>query len=373
MIENATYSVDIFTPYLDFTINKLIQSVSANIEVTIITSLEGDTLFQKDYQINALIEAMNNGVVVKNLKGLHAKILMVDKKNISLGSQNFTNRGRKNKEAGFISIASFENSDFLISLESWIEESTNISLELLENLKRFINDNEEEISDVKERFNKGVEEILSDFYNTTYRFAQGSVIVTKTVPPPNRDYFSFFAGEHNNLCKWIKTNKEGTEEQVDLNDYDYHPSLNLYTMQMAFLRIHTSRITFIKTNFKIYQSQEIKIGGEQFDIEFKFLRSNTKKSNIKISLVNEKKGKGDFYYLFNGFGFRLVKYKNDNYKEIVDTGDFSNEFLTFLIEPAKFKTPWNQPKEIEKFLPKEQYKVGILQYEDCPVLIFEEY
>lgn len=385
MIENADNSIKIFTPYLDSTVNKLIKSVSKDVEIQIITSLESDNLFQKEYQIDALIEAMNDSVTIKNLEGLHAKVLMVDYKNISLGSQNFTKRGRKNKEAGFISDTSFEGAYFIKVLEEWISESRDVSIELLENLKEFVSENEEEISTIKNRFDNGIEEILTNFYNkedqnvidysshynTTYRFAQDSVIVRKTQPPPNYNYYSFFAGENNNLCKWIKT-KEGVEEKLSLEEYDYYPGLNSRTMQMAFIRMHTSRITFIRTNFNFNEWRDFEIGGEEFEIEFTFLRSNTKKSNIKFSLRNDHRGKGDFYYMFNGIEFKLVKYKNENFQNIIDDGLISNKFLTFLIQPEKFKTPWGHPAEIEKLLPKEYYKVGIIEFGDCPILIFDD-
>ena len=108
LVGKAEYSIEIFTPYLDYTINALLANIPERIIVTIITALEGDNLFQRGYQLKSLKEAINNGILVKNLNGLHAKILVVDNDFISLGSQNFTNRGRKNKEAGMISEASFK-------------------------------------------------------------------------------------------------------------------------------------------------------------------------------------------------------------------------------------------------------------------------
>lgn len=386
LIEKADKSVRIFTPYLDSTVNKLLKSVSNKVEIDIITSLEGHNLFQKDYQINALIEALNNGVAIHNLEGLHAKILIIDHKYISLGSQNFTNRGRKNKEAGFISNATFEGTNFLNVLEEWFYESKNVSIELLESLKEHVDENEDEILALKDKFENEIDEILTNYYrkieknNSVYsshydpilRFAQGSVIVNKTLPPPDYNYYSFFAGENNNLCEWIKTNEKGIEEKISLEEYYYYPGLNYSTMQMAFIRMHTSRITFIRTNFNFFEWREIEIGGEEFEIEFNFLRSKTKKSNIKFSLRNDNKGKGDFYYLFNGKEFKLVKYKNEKFKSFIEEGLISDEFLTFLIKPEKFKTPWGHPAEIEKLLPKDQYEVKIIEHVDCPVLIFND-
>jgi hypothetical protein len=393
LILKAEKSILIFTPYLDSTINKLIEKSAKQVEVTIITALEGDSLFQQGYQLSALNEAIGNGAVVKNLIGLHAKILLVDNSFISLGSQNFTSRGRKNKEAGMISETSFVGSNIISTLKNWEEESKSVSIDLLAELALYLEENEEPISKIKKKFDRNIEKIISDFnqrelekqitnssyFNSTYRFAQGEVILTRTVPPPNYDYYSFFAQEHNNLCKWIKTKGKGQEEQIELEDYKYYPAINIRTMQMAYLRIHTSRITFMKSNFEISEWNGYEINNKKYKLDFSFLKSSTKNSNIKVILSKESIGKASLYYFFNGSGFSLVKttYNNESIKRIIEKELLSrkkrhNEFLRFLIEPAKFTTQWNQPKEIEKFLPEHSYCVGILEYKDLPILIFNK-
>ncbi|MDB4062336.1 phospholipase D-like domain-containing protein [Vicingaceae bacterium] len=393
LIAKAESSIEIFTPYLDFTINILLENIPKQISVTIVTALEGDNLFQRGYQLKSLKDAINKDIVVKNLSGLHAKILVVDNAFISLGSQNFTNRGRKNKEAGMISEASFEDSKFISTLKDWKEESTIISLDLIDELLVYLEDNEEAISKIKKKFDQNIEKIISDFnqrelesqiinsslFNSTYRFAQGQVILTQTIPPPNYDYYSFFAQEHNNLCKWIKNNGKKHEEQIELEDYKYYPALNVKTMQMAYLRIHTSRITFMKSKFEMSEWNGYEIDKKKYKLDFTFLKSSTKNSNIKVTLSKESIGRATLYYLFNGstFSLKKTKYNNESIKQIIEKELLSrkkrhNSFLNFLIEPAKFTTQWNQPKEIEKFLPEYSYRVGILEYQDLPILIFNK-
>jgi hypothetical protein len=393
LVKKAEYSIEVYTPYLDYTINTLLENIPERINVTIITALEGDSLFQRGYQLKSLKEAINNGIVVKNLNGLHAKILVVDNEFISLGSQNFTNRGRKNKEAGMISEASFKDSKLIATLKDWNEESNNISLDLLEELLVYLEENEEQIFKIKKKFDQSIEKIISDFnqrelenqivnssfFNSTYRFAQGEVILTRTIPPPNYDYYSFFAQDHNNLCKWIKTNGDKQEEQIELEDYNYYPALNVKSMQMAYLRIHTSRITFMKSTFNMSEWDGYEIDKKKYKLDFTFLKSSTKISNVKVTLSKESIGKSTLYYLFNGSTFSLTraKYNNESIKQIIEKELLSrkekqNAFLKFLLEPAKFTTSWNQPKEIEKFLPEYSYRVGILEYQDLPILIFNK-
>src|SRR5690606_20190606 len=173
------------------------------------------------------------------------------------------------------------------------------------------------------------------------------------------------------LCKWIKTNEEKQEEQIELEDYNYYPALNVKTMQMAYLRIHTSRITFMKSTFNMSEWNGYEIDKKKYKLDFTFLKSSTKNSNVRVTLSKESIGKATLYYLFNGSAISLTntKYNNNSIKQIIEKEllerkEILSAFFKFLLEPAKFTTQWNQPKEIEKFLPEYSYRVGILEYQD---------
>lgn len=386
LINKSQSSVKIFTPYLDSTINKLLEKVSSHIEITIITSLESDNLFERGYQLMALKDAINNKCRVLNLEGLHAKILLVDNEYISLGSQNFTKRGRKNREAGFISEATFKESQFLESLQDWENQSTSIDLDLINSLLDYLEENYEDIKNLKRKFDRDINQIFEDFqnknefnqvellenYNSTTRFAQGEVILSKTVPPPNYDYYSFFAGEKNNLCKWIKTTSKG-EKEIELNDYDYYPALNVDTQRMSFVRIHTSRITFRQTSFRTVEI----IDKYEFDIVFSFLKSKRKGGNIKIELSNPDIGETWLYLQFNG---KELKIKNSKFhnnsakiffeKNLKNKDEELNNLLLRQLEPYGFTTRKTAPKDIEKFINKDHYNLGILDFKGYPILIF---
>lgn len=313
LIENADKSILVFTPYLDGTLNTLLSKNERDIKKVVVTSLDGENLIQRGYQIEALKQLSNSGVVIKNLSGLHAKALIIDDTFVSLGSQNFTARGRKNKEAGFSSKASFLNSDILVELNEWNLKAKTVSDELIDSLIQYLKQNAQELDSLKQRFEKGVETIISkysfdeddiqvtqsEFYNSTYRFAQDEVILTKTQPPPKYNYYSFLAGEQNDLCKWIKTDVKGNEEIIYLKDYDYYPALNAKTKRMAFLRIHSGRITFMNSGFRMDSWDGINIRNNIFSIDFYFLKSKTKEANLRITLSNDKKGSAILYYNFN--------------------------------------------------------------------------
>ena len=117
-----------------------------------------------------------------------------------------------------------------------------------------------------------------------------------------------------------------------------------------------------------------------FGIDFSFLKSKTKEANIKIVLTNDNKGTATLYYLFNGFEFQLIKTKYSNTEcekfitiNLINKPKKVNAFLLAQIAPYRFTTKWGQPKEIEKFSNKNRYKVGILDFKNHSILVFEEF
>ena len=88
---------------------------------------------------------------------------------------------------------------------------------------------------------------------------------------------------------------KGQEEQIELEDYKYYPAINVNTMQMAYLRIHTSRITFMKSKFDMSEWNGYEINKIKYKLDFSFLKSSTKNSNIKVTLSKESIGKGSLY------------------------------------------------------------------------------
>ena len=118
-ISKAEKSITVFSPYVDRAVNSLLRPIKTNISKTIITRVDGTSFFEKNHHLNTLKRSIESGTTVKHLDELHAKILLIDDKYICLGSQNFTSRGRENKEASFASTQSFKGSDILDTILIW--------------------------------------------------------------------------------------------------------------------------------------------------------------------------------------------------------------------------------------------------------------
>lgn len=133
-VREARASVVVLTPFLDNTLVRVLSH--ANVErsqIVVVTSLSADADGVSVSKIRSLIKLVKNGVQVRDLSGLHAKVLMTDDKNIVLGSQNFTGAGRKNHEVS-IDAGVIDDDDFLERVQEWVESAEEVSLELLERL-----------------------------------------------------------------------------------------------------------------------------------------------------------------------------------------------------------------------------------------------
>ena len=257
---------------------------------------------------------------------------------------------------------------------------------MLDALIEYVNGRDDEFKQLKKSFEDDVQNILDKYkklleddleidyrhYNYTYRFAQGEAHLRRDVP--DYGYYSLMAGERNNLLRWIKRMDKGKEEIVEFEDYGYYPALNLDTQELAYLRIHTSRITYRITSY----SHRIVLRDKVCSVDVEFVTPSKAKGNIRIT-INPfyENDEATLEYFFNGKNFILKNetYSSDAYKDflkdnLIDRPIKGKRFLFELIEPYKFTTRKDAIKDIEKFAPEWHYNVGILDIHDFPMLIF---
>lgn len=92
MVEEASDSIVVFTPYFDhILVNLFAISDDENIQKTLITELDWvATSAQDRKKLVYILRLIGDGVDVRILNRLHAKILVVDNERAIFGSQNFT-------------------------------------------------------------------------------------------------------------------------------------------------------------------------------------------------------------------------------------------------------------------------------------------
>jgi len=133
-IAGATDSVTFYTPFFDFLILRL---VDANIQIprrniTVVTDFRVEVLISHPKQLTAVRKLLDQGVQVKYLPRLHAKVLLVDDRVAILGSQNFTAYARQSKEVSAGAFDLLNGTKFLRTLIGWREEAQPIDTSLVD-------------------------------------------------------------------------------------------------------------------------------------------------------------------------------------------------------------------------------------------------
>lgn len=132
----ADAPLKIFSPYIT---GKQALHLSAGRENAEVYTLFEAELFMSGasalVELRALLKAQ---VAVYQLPGLHAKIVWIPGTFLSIGSQNLTSRGKRNKEA----TATVSHQPWMdhveSALEHWIQERELITLEMVEDMERAI-------------------------------------------------------------------------------------------------------------------------------------------------------------------------------------------------------------------------------------------
>lgn len=112
--------------------------------------------------LSTLKNLINKGFEVYSVPNLHAKIILIADTFVSIGSQNLTNQGTKNKEATFTStsleVVKFVENEFK---DNWISNRKEITLEMIEYLESEIKPLKKIYRDLKKGMGK-VENFIAE-------------------------------------------------------------------------------------------------------------------------------------------------------------------------------------------------------------------
>jgi hypothetical protein len=347
-IEQATSSVFVVSPYVDSTVKTLILSTKSNQAISrrIYTRIDSETIFDKPYQLKALIDCHKADIEVFQIDELHAKILIVDKARISIGSQNFTKRGRKNKETSFISDEDFSNTEFLKNVDLWLKNAKKIELayleELYKKLKKFIpkidklrKEHEVEFEKIIGQFEKKhieqMKKILEEQRNKSLiKFASGYAYLTKNY---TNNGLTLLADEHTDLTLW----KSDSYDLIDLARLSWYPMIIAETGKLIFVRLGSTRITFYATGVKY--NKFIKIQERYYFPKIIFNQDLSDKCNLEVQLdymnynIKEnplkirRKQTIKFFFDGNKCEFLSSEYSDDENKVILEDYFFHAENL----------------------------------------------
>ena len=390
----AQKSITVISPYVDNTVKMLLTNSKINygVKICIITRIDPDTIFDKPYQIRSLINCMKNDIAVFHLDELHAKLLIIDDKYISVGSQNFTSRGKKNKETTMISKHSFEDSKFLEQINEWKIISDEIELDYLSELEKGLKKfrpkiikfralHKTEFEKLSDTFNKRkkialLRELEKQRQNSALRFAAENVFLSMTTVESNYNYITtLLADSHCNLQHWKDKNE--VDSINSLTRLKYYPMINIENSALAFGRLASTRISSFLKEFH-FPFEEIK--GNYIKIGVKCPKKNTSKINIefKFDLYDEEWNiiNAKLSYYFDGSSCKRIKevYDNTEIESIIRKLFLKNKKLEkrFLKQYFRGADLATIGLPIDEFLEGSRYKLYIIQYLTNPILVCEK-
>jgi|SRR5208283_2010070 len=165
LVAAAQDSITIYTPFFDQLLPSLIKEnkqVDTD-NINIVTDFSPESLLELPNQLRTIKKILSDGISVLTLPGLHAKILLIDDKYVSVGSQNFTCRGRKNKEASVLPSASLEGSRFTATLMEWRKQATNIDEDFVDLLISQLQHRLKKHGDLHKDFQREFDEIQETY------------------------------------------------------------------------------------------------------------------------------------------------------------------------------------------------------------------
>lgn len=387
--KEAAKSICVISPYVDNTVKNLLTSKKIGFFITksIYTRVDSDTIFERPYQIRALINSKKNGIRIYHIKDLHAKALIIDNRYISIGSQNFTSAGRKNKETSMMSTLNFSSSEYLKSINSWIENAEEIDIEYLltleSKLKKFrplidkLRDEHELVFNQIEAFesNRKQQEFIRNILilksQTKNSFASENIYLTKThIDNWETSQTTFLVDSGRDLTKW-KVN--GVDRNASLVRLEYYPCVNTSNNSIAYLRLTKTRVSFYLTgiDFGWYE-----INSKSYKLSIKCPQVNTTDVNFQIvlKLMNCERNVLDFY--FDGAEFNFVKgqfYDKSNEEELlnyfISNDDEKNKLLKKCFRGVNLE---KIARPITNYFDGFYYKFFIVDYKDNPIIIAQK-
>ena len=383
----ATNDISILSPYVDNTVKSLLATkyIAENVNKTIYTRIDSETIFEKPYQIRALINCKKLGIRIFHVEDLHAKALIIDNKYVSIGSQNFTSSGRINKETSMISNWSFTSSVFLDTINTWINNAEEIDLEYLIALEVKLKRIRLEISKLRAEHNmqfnevrdyylikKGQEliqniQILKDKAKTS--FLSDYLWLTKTFIETEESFMiTFMVDQGKDLRNWKVNRSDGVSTL--LTRIKYYPCINISNGSIAYVRLTKTRISFYLTRIWVGW---LKLKESRYKVYINCPQDRPSVVNYQIIFSFRGYRENTLDYYFDGAKFNFVQghfystlHKEELSVYFINDGEELNKLLKQCLKGFNLNTIG---KPIQEFLKNKYCKLYLVEYLESPVIV----
>lgn len=407
----ATESVRIYSPYLDRLAVDLLGNVTLGpSSVAVVTDLSPESgPFGYRGQLLAIRRLISSGIEVRSLPRLHAKVLLVDGQQVTLGSQNFTSYARKSKETSLASDADLSASTLVKTLNEWFDEAVLVDGDLvdrlLERLEQPMTRAREAIQDLIDSFGDVERDYRSEMTRRRFekhlaqaqqrsmaealrtvasrsRYSTGQALVWARLDwAGSGDYKSLRAERRDlDLTNW----RSPDSSNVHLEHLKLYPALLGPDGRVAFVRVAQSRITYVWRGVRWGAARQI--GRRSLYLQAWFLDGQEDGANLKVRFSwGRKSGNGfELRMRFEGDEIPLPvgegqiighPYSPEGLRDAVmdayEDPEAWNSVLRQIFSPVLHPSGFRKNKNADSFFPSGWLRIELTTFLEQPVLLIQ--
>lgn len=415
-VKNAVQSVRIYSPYLDrLAVSLLGNSELGPEDLSVVTDLSpaSGTLAYRG-QLFALKRLLNEGVKVRSLPRLHAKVLLVDGETVTVGSQNFTSYGRGSHETTSAPPNDLSESRFVDTLERWYAAAESVDVDLID---RLLENLETQIADAKAAIESLVSayEVLEEGYreeqrqaalsrfeqdlatarsSTTSggirraadvsRYTAGQSVAYARLEWLDAGYRTLMRSTSDlDLTRW-RTSVGGTERHtINLTSLNFYPALLGPERRLAFVRVGRSRISYVWRGLR--RSAPLTVGRHSLHVRANFPDDQTDNSNLLLTFGWAEGAPSGYQLRLQFDGKEVVPldhgtligapWGGDDLARIVSTAYENkkawNRVLRDVFEPVTRPVGFRNDPNADTFFPRGWLRIDLTRFLGEAVLLIE--
>lgn len=370
-IRKASASIRVVTPYYDRTLIDLLKTPLVNgISVQILTDADTPNWLEAFAQLNAMIKLIDLGAEVRSFEGLHAKVLLVDSDIRTVGSQNFTRRGKLNAEVS--ALVDKTNCDAKLRIQDWWDTGREVFkddlmrlLDILEpkiqHLKSLAEEIQEEYEEIQVRLDSERErQRLAAIRN---RVVSSAIFLENDVAYVEAKNSGLYV-YNSQLTLW----KDVQSKEKKIKRLFFYPVYFFNSKKLAYCRVGKTRITYLSDSVS-WGGSNLKIGNayiHNYSVHFKH--------SDKGAEAHFKSNLGSIKILFNdGDLIFLIDDKSSELADVIEDPVSQRNVVDCVFRSLKFERmshlSINQNVAEEYFEPDDFYNVEMIEVYENPVFV----
>jgi hypothetical protein len=405
----AAESVRVYSPYLDrLAVDLLGNSALGPENVAVVTDLSPESgPFDYRGQLLAIRRLISSGIEVRSLPRLHAKVLLVDGRQVTLGSQNFTSYARRSKETSLAADADLSASTFVRILNEWFDEAVPVDGDLVDRLlerleqpmaraREAIQDLIDSFGDVERSYHSEVarrrfEEHLAQARlrspaealraaASKSRFSAGQAVAWAHLDwVESGEYKSLLLAHKRGLNLTTWRSPDGSN--VRLEHLKFYPALLGPDGRVAFVRVAESRITYVWRGVRWGATQ--RIGPTNLYLRATFLDGQEDGANVQVKFSWEHGSRNGFALRMRFDGEAVLPVANggvighpywpdilrNTVMEAYEDAESWEGVLRRIFAPVLNPSGFRNDKNADTFFPPGWLRIGLTKFLEQPVLL----